>query len=276
MIITEAELRAALGLTPTISAQQNMHIQLAMQLAHAGIRQFLRYDPEQKEGPAEFYPRIDTSRNYGSDYTWDVTAAMTRAIYEDRGRERRYLQLARLPVRSVTSIYVDIAARFGTQSEDFTSQMQLTQGTDFAPEFDQENLCLSGCLISYTGWPTAVGTVKVTYRAGYSPLEFTGPQMSNSTDSDGNVTRAGVDASPIKSACLMAALAQFHTMQAFGTNAVGLIATGPKQSETLGSYSYSLADGAWAAAIAGMKVSLPSQSQMLLENFVNYGIELAA
>lgn len=277
MIVTDAELRAALGLQPTISVQQGMHVMLAMQMAHAAVRQHLRYDPEQKIGPAEFYPRMETSRDYGSDDdVWDVNSSMTKAIYEDRSGSRKYLQLQRLPVRAVSSVYVDIAARFGQAAEDFASDTLITQGVDYAIEYDQNQLCLTGHLISLTAWPAGVGTVKVTYRAGYSPLEFDGPQDADDTDADGNITTQGVDASPIKAATLLTAIAQYHTLLSWAQNSLGIIAAGPKSSETLGSYSYSLAGAEAAARAAGMQRPMPDQAVMMLEQFVNWGAMLAA
>lgn len=276
MIISEAELRAALGLQPTITDQQNMHVTLAMQLAHAAIRQHIRYDPEQKVGPAEFYPRIESNRDFGAGDVWDVDRAMTKAIYEDRSGDRKYLQLQRLPVRTVSSVYVDIAARFGQAAEDFADSTLIVQGVDYAIEYDQNRLCLTGHLVSLTAWPSTPGTVKVTYRAGYSPLEFMGPQDADSTDADGNITTQGVDASPLKAATLLTAMAQYHTLLGWSQNSLGIIAAGPKSSETLGSYSYSLAGAEAAAKAAGMQVMLTPQAAALAESFVNYGIMLAA
>jgi hypothetical protein len=124
-----------------------------------------------------------------------------------------------------------------------------------------------------TVWPSNPGTIRVTYRAGYSPLEFQGPQTSSSVDSDGNITTAGVDASPIKAAAIMCGISSYHELANFSKSALtGMLIPGPKSSESLGSYSYSLASGASAALLAGMSLEVPPRASMLMESFQHYGI----
>lgn len=275
MIALEAEVRGALGLNPSITDAQKMRLMLAMATGHAAVRKVLHYDPEQRVGNAEFYPRM-ADEPYGGralDGMWDVNAGHTRANFETYGNRDNKLQLARIPVRSISLLRVDPSAKFGQQSGDFASGTAWTQGTEYAVEWDEDGVCRSGCLIAYGSWPTGLGTIKVQYRAGYSPLEFQGPQADDTTDSDGNVTKAGVDASPIKAAAILASMAAYHTLSAWSQSQItGLLTPGPKSSEHLGSYSYSLASGAGAALVAGMTAELPPQAHQLLEPYIHFGI----
>jgi hypothetical protein len=248
---------------------------LAMLAGHAAIRKALHYDPEQRLGAAEYYPRIPTDGggDYGVEGQWDVNSDHTRAFFETRRGSCRYLQLARIPVRAVTSVLVDPNAKFGQQSGDFGSGTAWTAGEQYAVEWDEPGVSRSGILIAYGAWPSSPGTVKAIYRAGYSPLEFAGQATANETDANGFVTNAGVDASPIKVAALLACIAKFHTMSAFSKSQLtGLLVPGAKSSEHLGSYSYTLASGAAAAMLTGMSMELPPEAAQYLEGFVHYGI----
>ena len=270
MIVLDSELRVALGLVPTITDVQTARLMLAAQAGHAAVRKYLKYDPEQKVGPAEFYPRADSYGLSGGDY-WEK--AGSKAVQIAASGVFAYLQLQRLPVRVVSEVRVDYAALHGQQSGDFGGGTLWTAGTEYSVEWDYENYCSSGCLIAVGGWPATLGTVKVTYRAGFSPLEFNGPAESSGTDADGKITVAGVDASPIKVACMLECIRAYHTTAAFAQSALtGLLIPGPKQSENLGSYSYSLASGASAAMLTSMGLDISPQAAGYLEEFVNYGV----
>lgn len=274
MIVLESEVRAALGLMPSITDAQQARLMLAVMSGHAAVRKHLKYDPEQRAGNAEFYPRSDTLVGVEHIGEWDVNTQHTRATYANTRGIFRNLQLARIPIRSVSEVRVDYSAYFGQQASDFGTGTEWTQGEDFAIEWDEDGVCRSGCLVAMNaGWPAAPGTVKVTYRAGYSPLEFAGQATANEMDSNGNVTKIGVDASPIKAACLMTCMAQYHMLHSWSQSALtGLLVPGPKSSESLGSYSYTLASGAAASLIAGMQLEIPPAGQMLLEDYVHMGL----
>ena len=275
MIVNEAELRVALGLGASITDAQRARLVLAMQVGHAAVRKAIGYDPEQRSGPAEFYPRQESFIERDDDGgIWDVNSAHTRAVREERSRFNRYLQLERLPLREVEELYVDPSARHGQQAGDFGAGTEYTAGEDYHADWDNDWYCRSGQLIAVGSWPSLAGTVKAVYRAGYSPAEFMGPASSTREESDGaTLTTQGVDASPIKSACLIACMAKYMTLKTYSLDATsGLHLPGPLSSEHLGSYSYSLASGSNAALIAGMVASLPPEAAVFLEDFVNYGM----
>ena len=278
MIITEAELRASMGLTDPTDIER-ARMTLAMTIGHAAVRRVLGYDPEQRSGPGELYPRTDQQEEEGQG-TWDVNAAHTRVTYEQRRGVNTYLQLARLPVRSVTSVLVDPSAKFGQQSGDFGGGTAWTQGTEFSVEWDEQHsdnvnigICRSGMLVANGAWPARIGTVKVVYRAGYSHNEFMGPASASSVAADGTITTQGVDASQIKAAALITCMAKYLTLRSFSVSGLtGVHAVGPFSSERLGDYSYSAANPQLAAVIAGMSTDVPPEAAALLQEFVHYGV----
>lgn len=271
MIVSDAELRVALGLTPTISDAQTARLMLAQAAGHAAIRKYIHYDPEQKVGDPEFYPRADSLidiEEFGG--AWDKVGGKGVQIAESRAF--KYLQLQRIPVRQISDLRVDYSARFGQQSGDFPSSTAWVAGRDYAVEWDRENYCPSGQVIAMSGWPATLGTVKVTYRAGYSPTEFNGPAATTDTSDNGYITVQGVDASPLKAACLLECIRAYHTTANFAQSSLtGMLVPGPKQSESLGSYSYSLA-GSAGAMLASMAMGISPQASQLCEPFVNYGV----
>lgn len=276
MIILESELKAALGLTDPDDTQA-MRLVLAMTAGHAAIRRHLKYDPEQKVGPAELYPRTDQESESTLGGRWDVNDAHTRVFFEQRRGVDRYLQLARLPVRKIASVLVDPSAKFGQQSGDFGDGTAWTQGSEFSVEWDEQDsanigVCRSGMLVAHGAWPARIGTVKVTYRAGYSQNEFRGPATASSEAADGTITTKGVDASPIKAAALLTCMAKYLTLKSFAVSSLtGVHAPGPFSSERLGDYSYSLANPQMAAIVAGMATDVPPEAAELLSDFVHYG-----
>ena len=276
MIVLESELQVSLGLTDPDDLQR-ARLALAMTTGHAAVRKYLGYDPEQRSGPAELYPRTD-QQSENADGVWDVNPSHTRATFEQRRGISTYLQLSRLPVRSVTQVLVDPSAKFGQQSGDFGSGTEWTQGVEFAVEWDEVQsanvgICRSGILVAVGAWPAGIGTVKVTYRAGFSQNEFRGPSTASSVAADGTITTQGVDASGIKAAALLTCMAKYHTLKAFAPSQLtGLHPTGPMSSERLGDYSYSAANPQLTALIAGMAVDVPPEAASLLQDHINYGV----
>ena len=277
MIVQEAELRVALGLRPTISDQNQARLMLAVASGHAAIRKAIGYNPEQKTYSNQLYPRAEASALELWDGVWDVDAERRRAVWEARDGIFQHLQLEHLPVREITEVLVDPSARFGQQSGDFGSGTTYVVGTDYYVEWDERvsdntGISRTGQLIAVGSWPVKPGTVKVAYRAGFSPTEFGGPAAAPSTDADGYITVKGVDASALKAACLLECMRAFHTFATWSQSSLtGFLIPGPKQSETLGKYSYQLASGQAAALLTSMAADISPQAANLCSPFVHYG-----
>lgn len=124
----------------------------------------------------EFYPVGETNR-----YTQDEPNIMSfektpsgQVIGASRwSREQRYIQLANIPVRSITSVYENYAAwNGGTADGDWPSNT-LLPASAYRLDLESSGFCWTGQLIkNYGVWPGVQRSVKVTYTAGFSAGEI--------------------------------------------------------------------------------------------------------
>lgn len=271
-IASEAEARVVLGLISTITDAERAMLNLLLPAAEGRVIEHLGYDPEQREA-TEYYPRQEPSGgSMTGNVGWDVDASHRRAEMYVQGGGGLYptLQLQRLPIRSVTNLWIDYSAKHGSAPGAFASASLKVQGQDYWVEFDQPGYGPTGCLMSSGAWPREPGTVKVAYRAGYSPAEFNGRATAAGTDSEGNLSTAGVNASPIKRAVLMTLTAGMQKWAALAKSSTGW-KPGGLSSERLGDYSYTVGGNA-AETIASLTVELPGTAIDLLEPFRHYGV----
>jgi hypothetical protein len=279
VIITDAEVRVLLGLE-TITDNERGLLTLAVPAACAKVIQHLGYDPEQAER-TELLPRVEATsgpglQSDGTDYNYMLSADGTRAITRQGGVGVRSLQLGYLPVRAITSLHVDEAAMGGQAAGAFAAATAYTQGVDFWVEFEEplssdpkKGLCRSGCLLAGGLWPATVGSVRVVYRAGYSPAELAGRAYASAVDAGGIITQAGVNAAGIKRASLLTAVKAFHTWANWQKSQATGFVPGGVSSESMGEYSYSTGGGVGAV---DMTVDLPVEAARELAPFVNMGV----
>jgi hypothetical protein len=260
MILTEAEARVALGIDATISNAERSLLTLLLPEAHSVVKQYLGYDPEQRSR-TEFYPRARPD-GHQNPVEGRYESTGMRAVFVPENVESTLL-LAHLPIRSVTSVFVDYSARFGQADGAFPADTEWDQGVDFYIDAGQSGLGESGLLIAERGWPQIPGAIKVVYTAGYSDLEFSGRD-----------TTGYIDASPIKSAVLESLLIAWHRTYATRKKSnIGFV-PGAISSESMGSYSYSLGGSSSQQMLTGMTVTLSPASQDRLEKFRHYGLML--
>jgi hypothetical protein len=206
-----------------------------------------------------------------SDTWWDVNSAGTKAT-RVAGVLTNTLQLDHIPVRAVTSVKVDRSARHGQASGGaFATGTEWTAGDDYWVENEQDDVCLSGCLLSNSGWPIQPGTVEVTYRAGYSHDEINGHNTTSSVAADGTITTKGIDAGGIKRAVILTVMKAIHTWQAFRKNSEGQFIPGGFSAERLQDYAYTLPSEV-ASQTSGMIVQLPSEAIEALEEYRHWGL----
>jgi len=256
-IITIAELLAALGITDTVTAAEQAIAELAITSTEGAIKRFLGYSPVQGTR-TEFYPRQSFGAYSGEVY-WEANDSIAYqrrlgVIASDQ------LQLIGVPIRSITSLYVDYNGRSGIQVGSFASETLKTEGTDFWPNYEFEDsssnpVCTDGILHSVGLWPLEPGTVKVTYVSGYTSTELRG-------------TDDVIDATPIWASALDEAVRWHTRVMQNQKSAVGYL--GPKTSERLGDYSYSLNAGL-AAKLYGSGYQLSGESVMRLQPFTHLG-----
>jgi len=268
MIVSEDNLKLLLGLSSTITAEEQSFLSLIHPLAEGMVKQYLQYDPEQKLHNPEYYPRHHRSGGPGYEESGVYGIAGSKAYWYTASGEKT-LQLTHLPVRSVTSVYVDTDAKHGDTSGAFADDTEWTVGDDYWMDWDQEDVCLSGQLYAYGCWPSTPGTVKVIYRAGYSPTELAGNVTESSVSGD-VITTKEVDGSGISMAVQSTVIASFlRAMSLKKKDSVGFT-PGALLSEKLGDYSYTVDKTTYGAG--GFAVALPSEAKQMLEPYRHYGL----
>lgn len=229
------------------------------------VERFLRYNPVQATR-TEYHPRVAHQQpSMGNRGVWDSDGS--RAFWTSRYGNTRtsdVIQLKHLPVRGAPTIYEERGALAGQKAGSFDSDTELTSGTQFwldASEADGDATILSrsGQVIRRGSvWPDEMGSVKVTYTAGYTASEFAGTASS------------GVDASDIAMACKLLMEKMYQTVKATGYSSGSGTVAGVKLSERLGDYGYSV-EGNTARNLAGMGQNIVGEIAELLSPHINYG-----
>lgn len=269
MIANEAEIRVMLGLAETISEEERAAIALFHPEAEAKVIEHLQYDPEQQVR-TEYYPRHGASRSevWGQ---WDVNESHTHARLEAiAGHASQELQLQRLPIREIVAVNVDHNARHGSGSSAWGSGSAWVEGEDFWADWDEDKLSRSGILKANGIWPATAGTVRVQYRAGYSPAELAGRATASATAADGTITTQGINASGIKRAVILTVAKAMNTWGQMKKHGRAGFTGGVLQSEKMQDYSYALGGGS-GVNLSGLVVELPSEAIDALEYYVNWG-----
>lgn len=87
------------------------------------------------------------------------------------GRSMDRIAFSRYPVSAVDSVYLDSRGYGGQVPDSFGAEKLLTVGVDYV--WDEHYLKRLGGDVDWKGdaiWPDAMGSVKVTYTAGYSTI----------------------------------------------------------------------------------------------------------
>ena len=267
MIANQDDIKLLLGLSSSITDEEQGFLSLVHPLAEGLVKQYLKYDPEQKSH-TEYFPRHLRSGGPGYDYEGRWTSRSGLAIWESRDSDNT-LQLTHLPLRRITSVRIDTAAKHGDAANSFDLDTVRTQGIDYWGDWDQTNVGYSGELYSYGSWPSEPGTVKVVYRAGYSPAELLGTATEDALVGD-VITTAGVDGSGITRAVHITVISQFLKNMALKKKDIAGFTPGALLGERLGDYSYQVDSGTFGAA--GLAVSLPDEAKEQLEAYRHWGL----
>lgn len=270
-IVTQGEVRVALGLTGDLSDADRAIMSMVIQKTDAKVRNVLRYNPERSVHTNRLYPVSEGRSASSSGGIWDVNEGGTRATLQTAGGGDT-LQLTHLPIRQVTVLSEDRAANAGKASGAFGTT--LTEGTDFYVDWEVANLGIDGATandgISYSGliyrigsqWPVRARTVRVTYYAGYTADELRG--LSGELD--------GVN---IHTAAVMTAAATYKRWKAIGSSgAAGIVVAGVIESERMGEYSYKMKDSDGAGGVSdvsSMAVEMPTAAAIALAPHINLG-----
>ena len=243
-----------LGLASSISETDRALAAEALAEAQAAVLRHLKYNPL-LSSHTEFYPQSDL-RRAGRTSVWEVsdTKAYLRTLSDASSDD---LQLIHIPIRSITSVYVDYDGRYGSRSGAFPASSLRTQGDDYWADWDgldsQGNkICYDGILRSEGVWPDLGGSVKVVYTAGYTMAELMGKDSV-------------LDARPIYDAIATEAVRGFLTKKSRGSHGIAGF-TGPLTSENLGDYSYTTDSALMGKLIGGRDLLLETIHK--LQNFM--------
>lgn len=265
-IIDVADALVELGISSDPTNEERAIVASAIRKATGAIKRYLGYDPTHGTR-TEYLPAVH--RTAPRDLVQDI--AGDRAVDVDYTDYGTGLQLTHLPVRSITSLYIDYNAKAGAAvGGAFAADTIMESGTDYwldAAAFDSTGASMSktGLVWSTGAWPATPGTIKVVYVAGYTTAELRGQDSV-------------IDASPLWDACLDEAVRRVVKAFTVRKQSRGWTA-GTITSERLGDYavSYGGTSGAGSAGdrrTGGVYDLLPETTQKLSE-YVNWGLRLS-
>lgn len=264
-ILDPSQVWLELGLSGTITEEERAVVEQCIVKAEGVVKWFLRYDPVLRRR-TEYYPASDGIFDQ-AESIWEVSATQTYLRQEISGQSSE-LQLRHIPVRSspAMEVRIDYDGRSGTRTGSFAAETVKTEGEDFWVNYDMIDsdglkICQDGLLRSMGLWPSAAGTVRVEYTAGYTNAELHGEHAD-----DVDVV---LDASPIWAAVLEETKRRVEQIMVRKKKTMGWMA-GPFSSESLGDYSYSI-DTSLAKTLYGNVSALSDEAMMLLQPFVNMG-----
>jgi hypothetical protein len=213
MIARVAEILAYLGKTSPTEAELAM-VGLLHPLVEQQVKTWLGYSVEQANYTA-YLPGGSSLSGDGlaSEVFDDVVAG--RVMYRGGGGGSQELFLPELPVRSITSLHLDLSALAGSAPGAFAAGTALAAGVDFYLDLDDSGACRSGKLVRYAGWPGTPRSVKVVYVAGYSRDEL-----------DGNASGPLARASAIKYWTIVAVAAAFRAQKSNSGSGAGVVSEG--------------------------------------------------
>jgi hypothetical protein len=268
-IISLYELSIAIGLSdvPTSGSTIETLANRAIAASIQAVKDFCRNDIEYAQH-TEYYPT--GTEGHGS-------RCFSDALMFDRGSSSRYsetsrfnsvIQLKNTPVYTNSLlVYEQADARYGQTQNSFGDSTLLTVGLDYyldinaiisVPTYNPVDGSISNVStpVSYTGhlyrngsWPRESGSIKVTYFGGwrFQPLAA----LFNPGASPPSYAT-------IKEAVLITATKAYREMSSLAKNE-----SGPKTSENIGQYSYSI-DSSLLQRMLGLQVTVPESAVQLL------------
>jgi len=257
------EVLLELGITSTATAEEVAVVAGAIKNAEGAVKRFLRYDPE--SGTHTQYLPMTNKQLRVTEQVWESQGS--EAILREYGTGwSTELQVQHIPIRSITSLYVDYDGRSGARAGSFAASTLKTAGTDYwanwdGPDSDGNKYCLDGILRSEGLWPEKPGCVKVTYTAGYSSDELNG---------DDSI----LNARPIFEAVLTEAARRakrtFMSQYSAGTG----WSAGTLEMERLGDYQYRIGGQLAQDGTYSNLYELLASNREILNDYVNYGWSL--
>ena len=266
-ICSPGEVLAALGKAGTATSDDRGLVEMLLPLTDGAIKRFLGWNVIQKTW-THLLPDIDMYDIAQFQSAWDMgepfDARNGQISYFYPGTPQ-ILQTPEIPLRSVTSLYVDFASAGGQNSANFSSATLLTLGTDYYIQYDAPDpgqtvpytsgICWAGHIRRWLGgvWPGRSQTALCTYVAGFTPDEI-----------DGVTALPVKPIGDLKYAAILAAVAGFREFKAWADRSGQ--EPGPIISERLADYSATYSEKAILQA-TGLMSRLPFKCEELLRPY---------
>ncbi len=177
MICNEGEILNFLDIAESATKADRAFLAMVRPPVERAIKRFCRCSLEQ----ATYTQILPTAqRNVSRDVLrdWDVVGSRAVAIARTNQVSACVLAVPEIPLRSITTLYHDRGAYAGDQSGDFDSDTELTAGTDYYVDWDENtgsstSICRSGHVVLIgSDWSYRRRTVKITYVAGWTHEEL--------------------------------------------------------------------------------------------------------
>lgn len=251
-LITDAQVKTALGISSYPSAAVEGIAQMMRPIAIRFVRDFVGYYINQRT-VTEWHP------GKGRDETGDLLIEGfemrgNRAMaYGPTTRQNRVLTVRDLPLRAITSVHENLAASDDTGTPTFPASSLLTPGSDYYGDFQEPGLSETGFIYRRGGsWNSTPRTIQVIYTGGYT---------------DAELDLATGDYPEYAVAALQTAVKLFNEHMAQRGYAAGDKSVGPVTAESLLDWSVSYAVNA-AEQNMGFQRGLPLSAAQLLEDKV--------
>ena len=168
MITAASDVQTYLGLSA-----MNALATLVQGLAEQHVKDFLGVQELEQQTWVEYYP-IDQGATGDADPHYVVDGGHRQAV-PGLYLAPNTIQLRNLPVRSITEVREDATGYFGQTPGSFGAATILQAGGDYFLKQEQTGLSWSGHLVRRAFWfPATLGSVMVTYVAGFTALELSG------------------------------------------------------------------------------------------------------
>ena len=166
-ICTDVELQYITG---QLSGTSLSLLQQLRDWVESAARQFVRHQITYGTFTDEFYPRREMTGVVVDEQFELVGQKVAASVWRS---DQSVIVLSQKFVKTITSVYEDLDAEFGKGSGDFAADTLLTEADDYVLDQKSANFSTTGRLIRLSqSWPTAPGTVKVTFTAGLSETEL--------------------------------------------------------------------------------------------------------
>lgn len=243
-IVSDTDARDALNLDSTDTL-----LPVVRTLAERACIDFLGYDPTRPSSNyTRYYPHAEVGGHQiatfpGSFGSVGSVGGRSEVMY----LEHKYV------LASGFQVWESAGSYMGQYSDaDWT---ELTLGTQYALDLYDDNVSRSGKVIRLgaSAWPKQVGSVKVSYKAGFTATEFSGA-LSAATDY--------TDARAVRLAVFQAIAKLYNEMKGQQKSSSGHAAGAIISERTPGGYQYTLASSAVALKTLGF--GLPPEVKELL------------